>query len=75
MDDAAAAPGIDELLKESLFLGLDHARISISAWVDDYNLRRHPSAFGYIPSAVYVANLTTAAQSRARPAEALTPPG
>jgi DNA modification methylase len=28
----------DELLNESLFLGLDHARTKITKWVDDYNL-------------------------------------
>jgi hypothetical protein len=26
-----------ELLNESLFLGLDHARTKITNWVDDYN--------------------------------------
>lgn len=65
----------DELLNESLFFGLDHARIRISAWVDDYNLRRPHSALGYIPPAVYAANLITAAQSRAKSAEALTATG
>ena len=29
----------DELLNESLFLGLDHARSRIANWIDDYN---HP---------------------------------
>ncbi len=29
----------DELLNESLFLGLDHAREKIAAWIDDYNRR------------------------------------
>lgn len=61
----------DELLNESLFFGLDHARIRISAWVDDYNQRRPHSALGYIPPAAYAAKLSTAAQSRAKPAEAL----
>ncbi len=31
----------DELLNETLFFGLDHAREKISAWVQDYN-HRHP---------------------------------
>ncbi len=65
----------DELLNESLFFGLDHARIRIAAWADDYNLRRPHSALGYIPPAAYAAKLTTAAQSRAKPAEALTAAG
>lgn len=65
----------DELLNESLFFGLDHARIRIAAWADDYNLRRPHSALGYIPPAAYAAKLTTAAQSRAKPAEALIAAG
>ena len=34
----------DELLNESLFFGLDHARTRIADWVDDYN--QPASAFG-----------------------------
>ncbi len=48
----------DELLNESLFLGLDHARETIAHWVADYNQRRPHSALGYIPPAAYAANLT-----------------
>ena len=48
----------DELLNESLFLGLDHARETIVRWVTDYNQRRPHSALGYIPPAAYAANLT-----------------
>ena len=48
----------DELLNESLFFGLDHARTRISAWVHDYNERRPHSSLGYIPPAVYAAALT-----------------
>ena len=61
----------DELLNESLFFGLDHAKMRISVWTDDYNQRRPHSALGYIPPAACAANLTTAAQFRAQPAEAL----
>jgi putative transposase len=36
----------DELLNETLFFGLDHARAKISAWVDDYNpASQHPSVY------------------------------
>jgi putative transposase len=36
----------DELLNETLFFGLDHARQVISAWTDDYNpASQHPSAY------------------------------
>ncbi len=38
----------DELLNESLFLGLDHASTKITNWVDDYNQRRPHSALGYL---------------------------
>ena len=65
----------DELLNESLFFGLDHAKATISAWTDDYNQRRPHSALGYIPPAAYAASLTTAAQSRAKPTETLIAAG
>ena len=48
----------DELLNESLFLGLDHARTKITNWVDDYNQRRPHSALGYLTPAAYAANLS-----------------
>lgn len=48
----------DELLNESLFLGLDHAREKIAAWADDYNRTRPHSALGYQTPAAYAANLT-----------------
>jgi len=48
----------DELLNESLFFGLDHARSRITAWADDYNHRRPHSSLGYVPPAVYAATLT-----------------
>ena len=38
----------DELLNESLFLDLDHARSRIANWIDDYNQRRPRSALGYL---------------------------
>ncbi|CAJ0849219.1 hypothetical protein AMST5_00093 [freshwater sediment metagenome] len=48
----------DELLNETLFLGLGHAREKISAWVSDYNHRRPHSSLGYATPAEYAANLT-----------------
>ena len=36
----------DELLKETLVLSLDHARVQISAWVEDCNQERPHSALG-----------------------------
>jgi len=47
----------DELLNESLFFDLEHARTNIAAWVDDYNRRRPHSALGYLTPAAYAANL------------------
>jgi len=47
----------DELLNETLFLGLDHAREKIAAWVDDYNNRRPHSALAYLTPAAYAASL------------------
>jgi putative transposase len=48
----------DELLNESLFLGLAHARQRIRNWADDYNKRRPHSALGYLTPAAYAAQLT-----------------
>lgn len=48
----------DELLNESLFFGLDHARRAIGTWVNDYNTTRPHSSIGYRPPAVYAATLT-----------------
>ena len=48
----------DELLNESLFKGLDHARLLLARWVADYNNQRPHSALGYIPPAVHAANLS-----------------
>jgi putative transposase len=48
----------DELLNESLFFSLDHARQVIGAWADDYNTARPHSALGYRTPAAYAATLT-----------------
>ena len=37
----------DELLNETLFMSLDHARVTIAAWAKDYNEQRPHSALGY----------------------------
>ena len=51
----------DELLNESLFFGLDHARAKIADWVDDYNGRRPHSSIGYQTPAAYAAYLNATA--------------
>ncbi|PHP19180.1 IS3 family transposase [Sphingobium sp. IP1] len=47
----------DELLNETLFLSLDHARVAIAAWADDYNRERPHSALGYETPAAFAAEL------------------
>jgi transposase InsO family protein len=47
----------DELLNESLFFGLDHARTKVTDWINDYNQRRPHSALGYRTPAAYAASL------------------
>jgi transposase InsO family protein len=42
----------DELLNESLFVDLDHARKLIGAWVIDYNTARPHSSLSYITGSV-----------------------
>jgi putative transposase len=38
----------DELLNESLFFSLDHAREGLAAWPADYNTRRPHSSIDYL---------------------------
>jgi len=62
----------DELLNETLFFGLDHARRTLARWVADYNHRPH-SAIRYQTPAAYAARLT-ATGGRLRGTEALRQP-
>jgi putative transposase len=55
----------DELLNETMFRNLAHARVVIAAWAVDYNTERPHSALDYQTPAYYARNLTTAI---ARPA-------
>jgi len=43
----------DELLNETLFTSLDHAREALAGWKDDFNTIRPHSALGNVPPAVY----------------------
>jgi hypothetical protein len=47
----------DELLNEMLFLSLDHARIVIAAWAQDYNQERPHSSLGYNTPAAFAGEL------------------
>ncbi len=55
----------DELLNETMFRNLAHARIVIAAWADDYITERPHSALDYQTPTDYARTLTTAI---ARPA-------
>lgn len=49
----------DELLNETLFFGLAHAKQELAAWVSDYNNQRPHSALGYETPATYAAKLNS----------------
>lgn len=48
----------DELLNETLFLGIDHAREAVPRWTHIYNTERPHSALGYKALAVFAVQLT-----------------
>jgi len=48
----------DELLNETLFFGIDHAREVVGRWVADYNAARPHSALGSLTPAAFAAQLT-----------------
>jgi putative transposase len=60
----------DELLNETLFFSLSHARTAIDRWVVDYNESRPHSALGYATPAAFAAQLA-ATGDRLRVTEAL----
>ena len=53
----------DELLNETLFTSLAHARAVLADWKDDYNTVRPHSAIGNVPPALY-AKLSDPAMQR-----------
>jgi putative transposase len=57
----------DELLNETLFLGLDHARTAVAEWVADYNGRRPHSSLGYLTPEAFAANFTATDDRRRNP--------
>ncbi|MFC3321358.1 IS3 family transposase [Mesorhizobium cantuariense] len=63
----------DELLNESLFFGLDHARSAIAEWREDFNTARPHSSLGYQTPAAY-AQVITATGSDAVLMEGSAPP-
>ena len=55
----------DELLNESLFFGLDHARSAIAEWADDYNHSRPHSSLGYQTPASYAGTIAATGSNAA----------
>jgi transposase InsO family protein len=55
----------DELLNESLFLGLADARAAIAAWIVDYNNARPHSSLDYRTPAAFAAHLNAIGPSAA----------
>lgn len=48
----------DELLNETLFFGINHARETVAGWVRVYNTERPHSALGYQTPKDFAAQLT-----------------
>jgi putative transposase len=48
----------DELLNETIFYDLDHARSALARWTADYNHRRPHSALGYLAPTAFAETLT-----------------
>jgi putative transposase len=57
----------DELLNESLFFGLAHARAAVAEWMMDYNTERPHSSLGYATPAAYARTLTATGPGAALP--------
>jgi transposase InsO family protein len=57
----------DELLNETLFVDLGHARSAIARWVTDFNNCRPHSALGYRTPAAFAAKLTAPGDRRSNP--------
>ena len=59
----------DELLNETMFRNLAHARVVIRGWTHDYNTNRPHSALGYATPEAFAKHLTSATDSHATPHE------
>lgn len=59
----------DELLNETMFRNMAHARAVIRAWATDFNETRPHSALGYQTPKAFAEYLTTATDTRAEPSE------
>ncbi|MBP2613438.1 transposase InsO family protein [Rhizobium pusense] len=64
----------DELLNESLFFGLDHARSAIAEWADDYNTFRPHSSLGYQTPADFAGTIAATGSNAAQDESFAFPP-
>jgi len=64
----------DELLNETLFLGLAHARSLIADWVIDYNEVRPHSSLGYRTPAAFATGLTATGSQLRNPRQLRSEP-
>ena len=64
----------NELLNESLFFGLDHARSAIAEWADDYNHFRPHSSLGYQTPADYAGTIAATGSNAAQDESFAFPP-
>ena len=55
----------DELLNETLFRSLAHARMALEGWRRDYNTDRPHSRLGWLTPAAYAATFSTIAADAA----------
>ena len=65
----------DELLNETLFLSLAHARGVIRAWTEDYNIERPHSLLGYATPAAFAAETASGAIVHDNNRQSLVPAG
>lgn len=63
----------DELLNETLFHDIAHARAAIAAWVEDYNAGRPHSSLGYATPAAFAAQFETQRAASLRAADGCAP--
>ena len=63
----------DELLNETLFTSIAHAREKIAAWIDDYNVERTHSSLGYATPAAFAADLEKQWPARVQAIASLAP--
>lgn len=59
----------DELLNETMFRNIPHARAVIRAWAADYNEERPHSALGYQTPKAFAESLFTAIDTHTAPSE------